>query len=117
MAIRYTILHMQQIAKEKGGKCQSQEYRNDETVLKWMCTKGHTWDATYTYIRNGGWCMQCAKNESGMEKLDELKQIAKRKEGKCLSEFYINNHTKLKWECKEKHIWEADVRSIKERDL
>ena len=114
MPVRYTIQHMQRIARENGGKCLSREYINDETQLKWMCRKGHTWDASYTIIRQGGWCMQCVKDDISNEKLEELQQIARKKGGKCLSEYYINNHTKLKWKCKEGHKWEATTKSVKQ---
>ncbi|PKM92484.1 MAG: hypothetical protein CVU81_00175, partial [Euryarchaeota archaeon HGW-Euryarchaeota-1] len=33
--------------------------------------------------------------------------------GKCLSTKYINANTKLKWQCKEGHRWEAIPSSIK----
>ena len=79
MAVKYTIQHMKRIALEKEGKCLSEEYFNDETKLKWMCSKGHTWDASYTIVRQGGWCTQCAKNDTGRGKLEELQQIAKQK--------------------------------------
>ncbi len=114
MPVRYTIQHMQQFAKDYNGKCLSKEYVNDDGKLKWMCNKGHTWDASYTIIRQGGWCMQCAKNETTNEKLEVLQKIAKQNGGKCLSHEYVNNHTKLKWICKHKHKWEATSRSIKE---
>lgn len=104
---------MQQIAKDHSGKCLSKEYFNDESPLKWMCRKGHAWDASYTIIRQGGWCVQCIKFESQQEKLLELQLIAKKNGGKCLSKEYQNNHTKLKWKCKENHSWDATPRTIK----
>ena len=45
--------------------------------------------------------------------LMELQEIAEFKGGKCLSTEYINNHTKLQWQCKENHIWWASSRNIK----
>ncbi|MCP4898302.1 MAG: hypothetical protein GY906_15115, partial [bacterium] len=33
--------------------------------------------------------------------------------GKCLSDTYINTHTKLLWECKQGHQWEAKPSNIK----
>lgn len=115
MPIRYTIQQMQRFAKDYNGKCLSKEYFNDETLLKWMCYKGHTWDASYTIIRQGGWCMQCVKDDIRNEKLEELQLIAKKKGGKCLSEHYVNNHLKLKWKCKENHQWEATAKSVKQQ--
>lgn len=45
--------------------------------------------------------------------LDELKNIALGHGGECLSTQYINSSTKLKWRCKNGHIWEAISYSIK----
>ena len=50
------------------------------------------------------------KNLSALKRLNE---IARKKGGKCLSTEYINNNTKLWWECKEGHKWQATPGSIK----
>jgi len=39
--------------------------------------------------------------------INEMRQIAIKKGGKCLSEKYINAETKLKWQCAKGHKWEA----------
>ena len=40
--------------------------------------------------------------------------LAEERGGKCLSTKYINAHTKLKWQCKESHVWEATPDKIKQ---
>jgi hypothetical protein len=110
MATRYTIKNMQSIAREHGAKCLSKEYINDSTPLAWMCQRGHTWDAPYSIVRQGGWCVQCAKKEARFE---ELQEIAEKRGGKCLSTEYINSTTKLKWQCKEGHVWMTSPHYIK----
>lgn len=45
--------------------------------------------------------------------LEEFKNIAIERGGKCLSEKYINNSTKLKWQCADGHIWESTPARIK----
>jgi len=45
--------------------------------------------------------------------LDQMKRIAERRHGKCLSDTYINADTKLLWECSKGHRWEALPHSIK----
>jgi len=42
-----------------------------------------------------------------------MHHIAEKRGGKCLSQRYINNHTKLKWECKFSHQWKAAPGKIK----
>jgi len=39
--------------------------------------------------------------------INEIRQIALKKGGKCLSDNYINAQTKLKWQCAKGHEWEA----------
>ena len=103
----------QEIAKNRGGRCLSDRYINIDTKLEWECDKGHRWRATPYSVKKGSWCKKCA----GIEKLtiEEMKEIAIKRGGKCLSKKYINNRTKLKWECKQGHQWEAVPDTIKNR--
>jgi hypothetical protein len=48
------------------------------------------------------------------EKLKAMQEIAEKHDGKCLSAFYINNNTKLRWRCAEGHEWEAVPASIQQ---
>ncbi|MCG2720071.1 MAG: hypothetical protein L6266_05090, partial [Nanoarchaeota archaeon] len=103
---KLTLKEMQEIAKQRGGKCLSKEYINNRKNLHWQCDKcGHNWDARPGNIKLGQWCPKCA----GIlpHTLKDMKEFAKKKKGKCLSKEYTNNRTRLKWECKNKHIWEA----------
>jgi len=42
----------------------------------------------------------------------DMSIIAKKNSGKCLSEKYVNNKTKLKWECRLGHTWYAVPASV-----
>lgn len=80
MPIRYTIKNMQAVALEHDGKCLSKEYVSESTPLAWMCQRGHTWDAPYSIVKQGGWCVQCAKKEAEkQERLENLQKIAQEK--------------------------------------
>lgn len=46
------------------------------------------------------------------EKLKAMQTIAGKHGGECLSTFYINNNTKLRWRCAEGHEWEAVPASV-----
>jgi hypothetical protein len=46
--------------------------------------------------------------------IEEMKQIANNRKGKCLSEKYVNIDTKLKWQCEKGHVWEATPHSVKD---
>ena len=45
--------------------------------------------------------------------IEEMREIAEKRGGKCLSNTYVNAETKLLWECTEGHKWEATTCSVK----
>jgi len=102
---------MHQIAKAKGGKCLSDKYINARMKLLWECAEGHRWETTPDNIKQGKWCPICA----GIEKLtiEEMQKIAEDRDGKCLSDKYVNAHVKLFWKCKEGHKWTASAGNVK----
>jgi hypothetical protein len=110
-ALRHDIKEMQHVAKERGGKCLSYTYVGANTKLLWECSKGHQWEATPGNIKFGKWCPYCSGNMKLT--IEEMQLIALERGGKCLSNAYINNKAKLRWECSEGHRWEANSDHIK----
>jgi len=116
MLKKSTIEEMQEIALEKGGWCLSPEYIKCSIKLKWKCKEGHIFMMTPTHVKEGHWCPKCSiirnanKNRGN---ITEMQNIAKSRDGKCLTDKYINNRTNLKWQCSEGHIWECRVDHIK----
>lgn len=107
-----TLEDMKRIASEKGGWCLSEEYINQLTKLTWKCSEGHTWDTIPKHIRKGSWCPICSRKSENRKSygdisLQDIKQIAVSKGGKCLSEMYLNKSTKLRFECSHGHIFET----------
>lgn len=111
MASRLDIQDMCEIAQLKGGKCLSKEYIDQYSPLKWMCKKGHTWDAQFKIINQGGWCFQCIKEVDRQERLEKVKEIAKKRRGKCLSTEFVHHKIKLSFKCAKGHVWQT--RSIR----
>jgi len=109
---KLTIEEMREIARIRGGKCISDLYVNVKTKLHWECEKGHQWEATPDSVKKGTWCPECGKNKKKLT-IEEMQEIAKLREGKCLSEKYVNSYTKLLWECEKKHQWETTPYIIK----
>jgi len=109
---KHTIEEMQEIAKERGGRCISDKYTNSDTKLSWQCREGHQWEATPNRVQQGSWCAVCAGLKKGT--IEEMQEIARERGGKCLSKEYINSRTKLRWQCGEEHQWEATPHSIKQ---
>lgn len=106
-----TISDMQELAKSRGGKCLSPEYLGHLKKLLWECNKGHKWEAQPSYIKAGFWCKVC--NYIPTVTLQDMQKIAESRKGKCLSTEYINDATKLFWECENEHRWEATPNHIK----
>ncbi|MFH0738054.1 MAG: hypothetical protein V1827_05220 [Candidatus Micrarchaeota archaeon] len=116
MTKELTIEEMQHIAKSRGGKCLSKSYTQVYSKLKWQCAKGHMWKANPHNIKNGRWCPTCAikrRADKRRSSIEEMEEIAKTRGGKCLSKKYINNSTKLWWQCNEGHKWKAAPNHIK----
>jgi len=105
-----TVTNMKDLAKSRGGLCLSEEYVNSQTKLKWQCSKKHIWTATPAHIKFGQWCPEC--NKPKKLTLDEIKNLAIKKDGICLSNNYVNNHTKMKFRCTEGHEWLATAADI-----
>jgi len=63
--IRLTIEEMHEIAKDKGGRCLSTEYVNNNTNLDWECAEEHQWKATPSNIEAGKWCQICSETTRG----------------------------------------------------
>ena len=89
-------------AKSKKGYLLSNSYIGMAKQYKWKCSKGHDWTASADSVVSGGkWCIVCAGLK--LERpLEDLKDLAKQKGGKCLSAKYVNASTKLLFKCKNK---------------
>ncbi|MBI4931808.1 MAG: hypothetical protein HY841_13660 [Bacteroidetes bacterium] len=105
-----TIEDMKKLAGKRGFKCLSDVYKNSYIKLKWKCGKEHVWMTLPGYVRRGSGCPYCAGKAK--RTIQEMKAFAKKKGGECLSEKYINQKTKLKWQCKKGHVWAASPNSI-----
>ena len=46
--------------------------------------------------------------------IEQMQQVAAKRGGKCLSKKYLNNRTKLLWQCSKDHIWEAPPNTIQQ---
>jgi len=111
--ISYTIENAKQIASDRNGECLSTEYINNRSKLLWKCIESHLWSASLFSIKHlGNWCPYCAGN--ARLTLEDMRTLAQKKGGGCLSDKYFNNSTKLKWVCKNNHIWEAVPASIQQ---
>ena len=107
---------MQELAALHEGSCLSLKYTGTKALLKWSCSEGHEWEASYKTMsrrREGCWCKECPDHRAiGIEK---MREIAASHGGECLSDKYVNSGTKLKWRCSKGHEWEAVPSSVNNR--
>jgi hypothetical protein len=99
-------------AKARGGKCLTKIYKNCTQAIQIRCSKNHTWSTNGARIRHGAWCPHCAGNVR--KKISDIKTLAKRYGGICLSKRYVNSGKKLKWRCKRGHRFALEPGAVKQ---
>jgi hypothetical protein len=111
-----SIENMRMLAKNRGGNCLSDTVHNNRSMLLWECAQGHQWQAVVSSVKQGTWCPRCSYELRGKSRrltIGVMQRLAQERGGKCLSDSYLNAHTKLLWECKDGHKWEAKPTNIK----
>ncbi|MFJ8103913.1 hypothetical protein [Lysinibacillus sp. NPDC096212] len=98
-----------EIARKKNGNCLSITYEGVDGKLIWRCEHGHVWESSPYQIKQGSWCLRCAGK---IKTIEDMQELAELKGGKCLSNQYVNNSTKLLWQCSKGHTWKAIASSI-----
>jgi hypothetical protein len=79
----------------------------------WRCMKGHSWQATiYNRTKNKSGCPVCARNANRRYTIEDINAIANKRGGNCLSKEYTNCRIKLRFCCKEGHVWETRADAI-----
>lgn len=111
-----TIENMRSLARLYSGECLSSTYRSAKVKLQWKCKHGHVWEARPDNVNHGYWCPFCAKKRAATKRMGSIKEVqavAQDRGGICLSDKYLGNNVKLRWQCKQDHIWEATPGNIK----
>ncbi len=105
------------IESVNGYRLLSKEYVNSSTKLKIQCPKRHIiWMQPNNFF-SGFRCKICGVKKSADKRrltINDMHDIAKKNGGECLSEKYIDAHTKLKWRCSCGNEWEAEPNSIRQ---
>ncbi|NOU91979.1 hypothetical protein GC093_01845 [Paenibacillus sp. LMG 31456] len=115
---KYSIKDMRLLAQKREGLCLSEEYITATSHLWWKCKNPNhdEWRATPNKIMQGRWCPKCGREVTANKQrgaIEEMVELATRRNGKCLSTDYVNNNTKLLWECEHGHTWLATSEKIK----
>ena len=114
-----TMDDLHKIADQKNGKCLSTEYHGVFYKYQWECNVCHNiWDAQLSNIMKGTWCPQCGRENSSRfhqqkrHGIEKCRDMAKSKNGECLSTEYINKRQKLLWKCHLGHEWESRSQDV-----
>jgi len=103
---------LNELSIELGGRLISSAYLGNIAKLTFMCKKGHEFVMTPKNVKKGNWCQVCA----GVEKksIEWCIALADRRGGRCLSNSYSNNRTKMLWKChnSEHPSWSAPANRI-----
>jgi len=91
---------------EKGGVLLSdkKDIKNKNSKIKVKCKKcDYIFDTSISRL-NRSWCPQCGGTKQ--KTMQDVLEAAKNKNLTCLSKEYNNAYTKLKFKCKQNHIFE-----------
>jgi hypothetical protein len=97
--------------ENKGGKLLSIEYKNQCQILDLLCDKGHKFQSKFMHLKRGQWCPYCSGRRYTIK---DMQEWAKKRNGFCLSNKYINAKTPLKWKCEYGHEWKTTPNNIQQ---
>ena len=102
------------LAQSKKGKFLPDNYSGISRKYTWECELGHQWKALPINIGKGKWCPTCAGNAKSS--LQDCKDFAEKKNGKCLATNYVNAASPMEWQCYANHKWVANYNNIKSKN-
>jgi hypothetical protein len=118
---RLALDELRKIANARGGRCLARIYVNGRTPLLWECRQGHRWRAAAERVKGGPhkkgtWCPECFEQRRKFHSkgtIEEMRELAAGRGGRCLSADYLSSRLKLLWQCARGHEWHAVPGRIK----
>jgi len=107
-----SLAELQQAAERQGGKCLASVCQRIQARYPFQCQRGHEWMAWGAEILKGHWCPTCRTEDRQQRGIGTMHAIAAERGGRCLSDAYVDNNTRLEWECARGHRWWARPRQI-----
>ena len=100
---RYTLEQLQAIARKRNGVCLSKEYVGVFEPLRWrhdLC--GYEFEMPLNnVIHSGSWCPPCSRKLAGISRrltIEQMRAMARKRGGRCLSEEYHGLNVPLTWQ-------------------
>lgn len=107
------LKRLRQCAHSHGGVCLASQYEGSKAYYRFRCSEGHEWETKGAAILRGTWCPQCATAAKRLG-IEAMHRLASKHGGRCLSDRYMNNETKLEWECRNGHRWHTKPAKVAE---
>lgn len=92
--------------------CQVDSYAGAKALYMFRCEQGYEWQTNGARIFRGTWCPICAY-EGRRLKIELMRDLATQRGGRCVSERYVNNASKLEWGCARGNRWPATPSTIR----
>jgi len=97
-------------AAAKGGAAVTRGRVTAHQSVRWRCAVGHTWTSDPYRLARGTWCPWCTGR---LPTIERMQALAAARDGRCLSDKYIDQDTKLLWECEKGHQWWTRPASVR----
>ena len=107
----YTIVDLQEYAKNKGGECLSIAYKSSISNYVWKCSKDHIFETKWAYIlHTNSWCPKCSG--SIKKTIEEVRSFVESQSGYLISDTYVNCLEKLEVKCNKNHQWKVSWHAL-----
>lgn len=108
---------IRELARERKGKCLATSYIDNATPVMWECEYGHQWEASPNSIQSGSWCRECGTNSSREKRrtsLEEIQEMARKRNGIFLEGNYENASAKVEWQCENGHTFIQSISAVQQ---
>jgi len=106
-----TLERLQAAAARRGGHCLAARSRGGAQRYLWECAAGHRWRATAVHVlHSDSWCPVCAG--SAQMTIQQMRELARSRGGRCLSNRYVKSRATLEWICAAGHRFEATPTAV-----
>lgn len=99
-------------AKRFGGACLSPEYLGFGKKLQFRCKAGHEFESDPAQVLKKFHCQECKRTETLGKTFERLEKIVERRGGRVLASDFDGWSSRLDFECKTGHRWNALASSV-----
>lgn len=99
------------VFSEYEGKCISDNYINNVSLLNFVCKNNHNFQLSWASIKNNVWCKECSgKTPIDLFKINEF--VFNKYNGKCISDCYTGCVDRLQFVCSKNHSFNSNWSNV-----